>query len=258
LAVDDLINQTVLFPERQIRQTPDQLSLAYEDCLVHGADGQRLHGWYLPAAGPQRPVVMISHGNAGNVGEFLPWAQLIVKLGYDAVLYDYPGYGESQGKPDVKTLVPSGEAFLDWIAGRWPERKVVLMGLSLGTLVSIALAGRCPQRVCGAVLEGSLIPEMELKNKFGVLGSAVAWAVCQQIPEELRSDKQIANVACPTLFVHSEGDEIATLHGARKLYDLARCEKQFWSVPQSAHLDIVFTRGQEYARRVEQFLNRCL
>ena len=262
MATNDLINNTILFPERQITQQPDQFGLQYQDFFVNIAAGNRLHGWYIPAGQPDqsRPVVMISHGNAGNVGYFLPWAKLLVELGYDAVLYDYQGYGKSDGKADVAALIGDAEAVLQWLRQRWPDKPLGLMGLSLGTLVSIALAvdgeAQDGSVVKSVVLEGSLVPSSLLADKFGVLGAAIAWAVSSQIPKQLHSDKQIAQVKCPTLFVHSADDQVTSLAGALKLYQLAVCEKEFWQVTNSDHLEIISKQQKEYLNRAGQFLKR--
>jgi len=255
--MNDLINSTVLFPERDIRQGPEQFGLQYEDFFVDSVGGYKVHGWYTPADDGNGPVFLISHGNAGNVGEFLPWASLLVSLGFDAVLYDYQGYGRSQGNPDVSSLVPDGQAVLRWITDHLPDRTVGVMGLSLGTLVSIALAAQDSSIAC-AVLEGSLIPHVTLKESFGVLGAALAWAVTRQIPEPLLSDKQVTEVHCPVLFVHSANDQVTGLPAARQLFESANCPKEFWQVPASEHLDVVLTRQQEYRRRLQQFLSQHL
>lgn len=238
------INHFVLFPEREVTSRPEQEGLRYETIETSNAFGRRITGWLILPEGRPKGTVLISHGNAGNVGAFLPWARALSEAGYAAALYDYQGYGESEGEGDVASLAGDGLAVVEWLkqhghvhAG--PGGRLGLLGLSLGTLVSVRLAGQV-EEVSAVVLEGSLIPGEELKRKFGVLGAPVAWVLCRQIPDELDTAAQIKNVHCPVLFLHSGNDEVTSLEGARELFELANQPKRWVEAPGAAHLSPLF------------------
>ncbi|MDD4890078.1 MAG: alpha/beta hydrolase [Phycisphaerae bacterium] len=256
------INDFVLFPDRKVTANPDAAGLRHVDIVATNAAGRRIEGWLvLPAGqGPPRGTVLISHGNAGNVGSFLPWAKMLAEAGYAAALYDYQGYGASEGEADVNSLVGDGAAVVAWLrehgyvgdaAGSTTKRgaedgparhgrKLGLLGLSLGTLVSVRLAATMPDLVGAVVLEGSMIPGEELKRKFGVLGAPVAWVLTQQIPAELDTGTQIQAVRCPVLFLHSTTDEVTSFEGGRELFALAREPKQWVQAEGLAHLRLLF------------------
>lgn len=253
------INTFVLFPERQVTASPEQFDLAYETIDASNAAGHRLHGWLTLPTGEPRGVVLISHGNAGNVGAFLPWAKMLADAGYAAALYDYQGYGRSEGDADVKSLAGDGETIVNWLRDRGrlgDGQKLGLLGLSLGTLVSVHLAGVVPE-VSAVCLEGALIPGEELKRKFGVVGAGIAWVLVQQIPDELNTDRQIAKVSAPLLFVHSADDEVTSLQGARDLFKLAPGPKRFVEVPRTRHLTPLFD-WPDYALTVTRFFDERL
>jgi pimeloyl-ACP methyl ester carboxylesterase len=252
------INDIVLFPQRGLAAMPGDFNLDAQELSITNAAGHRLYGWLLCPAGTShakardRGTVIISHGNAGNVGTFLPWAKAVTDPGYEAVLYDYQGYGLSEGTPDVHSLLGDLQAVWDHTCQNGAER-VALMGLSLGSLVTIALAVQSPPQLRCVFLEGALIPREELSNKFGPLGAAVAWVLGRQIPEHLHSENQIKHLRHPTFFVHSANDEVTSLGGAQKLHDLATCPKEIWIVPGAGHLEPVTTQPY-YSKRLAAFL----
>ncbi len=253
------INTFVLFPERDIRQTPEELGLRYETIEAANAAGHRVHGWLILPDGKPRGAVLVSHGNAGNVGSFLAWGKLLADAGYAAALYDYQGYGQSEGEPDVTSLAGDGEAVVAWLREHGhigPGRGLGLLGLSLGTLVSTHLAGVVGE-TSAVCLEGAMIPGEELKRKFGVVGAGIAWVLVGQIPDELNTDKQIARVSAPLLFLHSPADEVTSLQGARDLYELANEPKRFVEMPGTAHLTPIFD-WPDYSTTVSAFFGEHL
>jgi hypothetical protein len=252
------INSFVLFPERDITDTPDALGMSAVDIETTNEAGNRLHGWFIAPPGAGKAVVLISHGNAGNVGSFLPWAKLLTEAGYAAALYDYQGYGRSEGDADVGSLAGDGRAAMRWLIDNdhLAGRPLGLLGLSLGTLVSVKLAGEFEQ-VSAVALEGALIPGEELKRKFGVLGAPIAWVLVNQIPGELDTAAHIDAVNAPLLFIHSERDEVTSIEGARDLFDKAPEPKQWTIAPGCAHLSPIID-WPEYGQTLLTFFDQHL
>ncbi|HLN81649.1 MAG TPA: alpha/beta hydrolase, partial [Thermoanaerobaculia bacterium] len=86
------------FPVRTLEAQPSDYGLRGEELCVTTSDGVRLHGWWIRAGGSL--VVLLFHGNAGNISHRLDRAKLFAeRLGVDLFLVDYRGYGRSGGKP---------------------------------------------------------------------------------------------------------------------------------------------------------------
>ena len=131
----------IYFPMRAHDVTPAGLGLAYEELALRTEDGVRLHGWFLPVEG-SRWSVLVCHGNAGNVSHRLDRALLMQsRLKLDVLLFDYRGYGASEGSPDEEGTYSDARAAYLWLVARGvgPER-VVLFGESLGSAVALQLA----------------------------------------------------------------------------------------------------------------------
>src|SRR5438477_2243293 len=70
-----LVDSLVYFPDRRLYGDPGDVSLAFTDLTIPTADGERLHGWWVPTrARPARGHVLFFHGNAGNISHRLEHA----------------------------------------------------------------------------------------------------------------------------------------------------------------------------------------
>ncbi|MBQ6827376.1 MAG: alpha/beta fold hydrolase, partial [Thermoguttaceae bacterium] len=126
------------------------------------ADGTEIFGWAafsraenadsatVPEAEP--PVVLYFEGNGGNSAERT--REIVRKpgplAGFDFVCCDYPGYGESGGEPSERTLKALGLGAYDATAKRFPGRRIVVFGFSLGTGVATYVASE--REVAGLIL----------------------------------------------------------------------------------------------------------
>src|SRR5690606_26810651 len=120
------------------------VGLLYEDAYFQASDGTKLHGWFCPCDNP-RAVVLMTHGNAGNVThrtERLRMLQQDLRVAVMAV--DYRGYGRSEGMPSENGVLRDARAARKWLAERAgvKEREIVLLGESLGGGVAVDLAAR--------------------------------------------------------------------------------------------------------------------
>ena len=83
-------------PSARIEATPASVGMYYEEVALVASDGVRLNGWYLPLT-DARGTVLFCHGNAGNISDLLGVAKDAHRLGLGILLFDYRGYGQSEG-----------------------------------------------------------------------------------------------------------------------------------------------------------------
>src|SRR5207248_1555181 len=99
-----------------------------QDVSFVSADGTKLHGWWLPPADPAAGAVLVAHGNGGNITHRGRMASDLNRvLGAGVLLFDYPGYGKSEGKPTEKGCYAAGEAAYRWLSdtAKVPANRVV-------------------------------------------------------------------------------------------------------------------------------------
>jgi len=242
-----LIESSLVFQPTQYPQGDwAPAGLAYEDVHFTAEDGTRLHGWYCPHPRP-RAVVLLCHGNAGNITD---WAGVLRHLNRDhglaVMTFDYRGYGRSEGEPDEEGILKDARAARAWLARRTgvAERDVVLMGRSLGGAVAIDLAAKDGTR--GLILESTFtsLPE--------VAGEQVAWLPFRLLMRnQLNSLKKIPRYHGPLLLSHGDADSLIPFEQSQRLFAAANEPKHFVRIPGGDHND---PQTPEYCRALDGFI----
>ena len=244
-----LQSKLVYYPSRRIDATPAAIGQAYEDVSFQAADGVRLSAWYVPADRPGR-VLLLCHGNAGNISGRLESIAVFHRLGLSVFIFDYRGYGKSEGKPtEAGTYLDAEAAWEHLVADRGvrPE-DIIVFGRSLGGAVAAKLAG---DRNPGAlILESSFTSAADLAGKM-LWFLPVRWL----IRFDYDTIASVRKVRCPTLIVHSRDDRLVPFRHARRIFEAAPEPKEFLEISGS-HNSGFFTSGKRYRDGVHAFLSR--
>ena len=209
------------------------LGLPVEDAWFEAEDGVRLHGWYAACEEP-RAVVLFCHGNAGNVTHRDEQMRLLREVvGVSVLVFDYRGYGRSEGKPNETGLRADARAARAWLAQRAgiAEEEIVLLGRSVGGGVAVDLAARDGARALVLESTFSSIPDVAavhypwlpvgrlLRNRFDSLG-------------------KIVDYHGPLLQSHGDADRIVPYRIGRRLFDAANEPKKLITFPGGDHNDL--------------------
>ncbi|MFO0954346.1 MAG: alpha/beta hydrolase [Isosphaeraceae bacterium] len=227
-----LVDSLLFRPAREPRGggwEPDRPST--EVVWFPAVDGARLNGWFAEAERP-RAVILYCEGNAGNVTS-RRWVLDLFRdrMGASILLFDYRGYGRSEGVPSRDGILEDARAARRWLARRAgvSEREVVLVGSSLGGAVAVDLASRDGAR--GVVLESTFSSLDDLAgHHFGRLGRLV-------VPGDLDSASKIASYAGPLLQTHGDADRVVPYELGRRLHEAANEPKRFVRVEGGGHND---------------------
>jgi uncharacterized protein len=247
-----LENSITFHPTSRLEITPDDYGLDYREIRVELAEENlRLHGWQFDPVSEKHPVLLICHGNAGNISHRLEWLVPMLKRGWGAVLFDYRGYGLSGGKPSEQGLYNDSEAMYDYLTGEMeiaPER-IVLFGRSLGGAPAAWLAGRKP--VGRLVLEGTFTNTAAMARRlFGFLplhyAGRYSWPVA----------KHLGLVSSPVLIIHGTNDSVVPFELGKQLAETADKGQDvtFRSVEGGDHLNLHHVIGQGYYDEIERFV----
>ena len=242
-------------PMRELVLTPDQIGLDYREVEFRAADGVRLHGWFLPASAPRRGSVLFLHGNAQNISTHIASVVWLPAEGFDVLLFDYRGYGRSDGRPSLDGLHLDFEAALATLLASPdvdPER-VVVLGQSLGAAVAITALATSPQRhkVRALVVEGAFTSYRALAREK-LAGFWLTWPLHAPLSlafdDRYRPIDAIAELApMPVLIIHGGADRIVPPDHALALYEAAREPKQLWLVPDAGHIQALTTPANRTA-----------
>src|SRR6185503_6287796 len=105
---------------------------AFADVWFTTGDGVRLHGWFFRAPQPGAPLILWCHGNAGNITDRAPMAAEFARRGVSAFVFDWRGYGKSEGKPSESALYRDALAAYDFAVKSLGAKSIIVYGESLG------------------------------------------------------------------------------------------------------------------------------
>ncbi|MGH8548389.1 MAG: alpha/beta hydrolase [Methylococcales bacterium] len=237
------------FPTQDVFATPDRVGLRYEAVRFKTADGLSLHGWYLPAD-PRRETLLFFHGNAGNITHRLDSLLIFNELGLNVFIFDYRGYGQSQGKPSEHGSYLDARAALDYLTETRdiPESQVIYFGRSLGGAIAAWLATIKPPKL--------LIVESTFKSV-----PDLAAEIYRFLPVRLMSrlhyetESYLKSVDRPVLIIHSRDDEIIHVRHGRALYAVAAGPKEFLELRGDHNTGFLRDRAY-YVQGLKMFLEK--
>ena len=227
---ESMESSLIYFPSRAIAADPSSVGLPFRDVHFTAADGVKLHGWLIPGRTPT--TLLYSHGNAGNVGDRVAIARLLAgQLGVGLFLYDYRGFGRSEGAPSeaglVQDAIGARAALLrEGVASEY----IVYYGRSLGAAVTVDLALAHPPR--GVVLESPFASVRAMANTVVPGGGYLfrtRWDSLSKMPR----------LRAPLLVLHGDADEVVPYAQGRAVFDAAPAPKTFFSIKGGRHYDMV-------------------
>jgi fermentation-respiration switch protein FrsA (DUF1100 family) len=219
-----------------------------QDCWITTEDSVKIHGWFAPADSAIATLV-ISHGNAGNISYRIPIIRELQRRRFNVLMYDYRGYGRSEGSPDEEGTYRDGRAAFDY-ALSLPQvnpGSIVLWGTSLGGAVAIDVATQ--RQAAGLILEST----------FSSAGD-VARTLYPFLPvhlllrTEFNSIQKIQGINVPLLMMHGAKDSIIPIELGRRLFAAANDPKQFYEIPNADHNDTFLVGGDRYYETVTRFV----
>jgi fermentation-respiration switch protein FrsA (DUF1100 family) len=246
--ITPLINQFVYRPDATFAPTgftPADLGLAYEEVSAETTDGVRLSGWYLPAS-QARHALLYCHGNAGDIRDWVHAAPPFLAAGCSLLIFDYRGYGASQGKPSEQGLYLDGEAVWQWLHSRAEHDKLPasILGKSLGSAVAIHVAAQ--------ESPASLILDSALTSMREVVATNAPWLPRAMIPSLFESLPRVPHIRCPTLVIHGRQDSLVPLTHGQRIFEALTAPKRLHIIEQAGHNDI--SGFPEYQQQIDQFL----
>lgn len=221
-------------PDLQPVSTPDEIGLRYEEHWVLGEDGNVLHVWRLPAS-LNRGTVVLSIGAAGDMSCYLFPARLMVNNGWNVVLYEYEGFGLSEGVPNLTSLTADLEAVVDYFRKLTGLPRVSVMGISIGSIPSVAVAVRRPDAVNAVILDSPVAMGPTLARYGGFfLGSRIS-DVAAALDEELFSEAIVGDMHQPLLVFSGEADGLTPPDAVDMIFQRAGGPKQIVAFPGLDH-----------------------
>jgi len=244
----------IFFPTRQLERTPAQYDLEYQDVWLAVSPGERLHGWWIPAKQPDAPVMLYFHHNAINISANVSQALQFHKFGYSIFLFDYRGFGRSEGKfPTEAQVYEDAQAAWNYLVQerRISPDRIIIYGHSVGGAIAIDLAAKHPE--AGAlVVQSSFTSMRDMTKRFGLYWLFPVEFLLRQHFESLEKMK---SVRMPVLIITGTEDLQISVAMGDRLYEAAPEFKQLIVVQGGGHDNHL---SNQYKRRFKEFVERVM
>ncbi len=247
---DPLVNNFLFHTEQNRVTNWAEPDFEYEDVTLITEDNVKIHAWYLPAPeqnNKPKTVVLFSHGNAGNVRGWssLAGEEMRKRFNVSVLVYDYRGYGKSEGWPSVPGILKDGRAARDWLCQRESIKpnEIVYCGRSLGGAVAVNLAAETGAK--GLILESTFTSLPAIAKKFAPL------APTSLIRYDLDSLESIKKYTGPLLHCHGDADATVPYTQGVELFDA--CPSKSKTFVRMVGLDHNDTLTEDYRERQRQF-----
>jgi pimeloyl-ACP methyl ester carboxylesterase len=233
---------------------PSGIGLAFEETHVTTAAGATLRVWYIPAPA-ERGTILLAYGAVGEMACYLLLAEHLVPSGWSLVMYDFQGFGGSSGRPTITSLMADHDAVFDWTLARTGRSQVTLMGISIGTIPSIAQAARRPEAVNAVILDGVISLRSQLERFQYLIGGRVQ-EYLDLFGPELDLETQITQVHRPILALVYGLDGWTRPERIRRILATAPGDVTIFEFPQLRHARGPYLAPDTFFAELEQFLTR--
>jgi hypothetical protein len=200
---------------------------------IETVDGYALLAWWRPPGGPENPVLVYFHGNAGHIGERADKIRDYLDAGFGVLLVSYRYNAGSGGKPGEAALFADGRAAMAYLSAQGVAGdRIVVYGESLGSGVAVAMAAT--HDVGAVVLEAPYSSMAELAQ-YHYWYAGARWLVRDRFDSMAR----IGAIDAPLLVVHGRLDRLIPPRFGQTLYNAATAPKEIELIDQAQHNDLL-------------------
>jgi pimeloyl-ACP methyl ester carboxylesterase len=234
-----------------IKQLHDQLGVHMREMFFSTPDGHKLNALYFVRPGATK-LLLVSHGNGGNVAHSVGLAAALLCCNANVFVYDYEGYGKSQGKPGIRAAVRDGIAAYDCVTSQlgFQRKDIILYGASLGTGVTLQISRTRPA--------SAIVLQSGFSTLVNVGREALPWLWLYPDSwfDNLDNLNVLAQPHAPLLILHGDADVTCRVHHAVDLYKRALAPKQLVILPNCGHIFGIDQPGMmEFLKAIKRFMN---
>jgi len=231
------------YPSKTLVDNPAIERFDRKDVFFKTPDNVTLHGWLIQTPGSPRGTVVFFHGNAGNMSTHVNNVLWLVPAGYDLFVFDYRGYGTSEGGPTLEGVNIDGKAALVEALSIARPGPVIVLGQSLGGAVAVYAAASISdkEKLKAVVVDSAFADYREIvRDKMSQF--IITWPF--QYPVSIFFDDDYAPIRwiskispVPVLLTHGTNDRVVPFHHGPELYGAALKPKEFWPAEGRGHIE---------------------
>lgn len=257
----DPLSRRFLRPNDDVRPLPEIAGVAPRTIEFGGGSCETLRGALYDRADSGR-IVVLCLGIRGNHTYLLPYARIVLESGCDVLLFDYRGFGASDGIASALSLLPDTLAAADFaIRHAGDEGDVAIFGLSLGSVLAVATAAE--RRLAAVITEDLWIPDEMLDRILGADSSSGLVGLARRALETtmlpaLDPRKNLARYSGPALLLHGDRDPLLPPSSTARVVAARPEATRAWFLEGAGHApESLETHDREYRAQVGAFLDEA-
>lgn len=250
------------YPKKDLLYDPQQINLNPQDLWIQN-DDLKIHAWYFKSKtdfnSESKGTFVFFHGNAENLTSHYLSLIWLLDYNYDFVIFDYPGYGLSNGNPTPSSTVDSGKLVLNWVHKNIDPRPLIIYGQSLGGIISLKSIEESRSQIpLKTIIIDSSFNSYQKIAKQVLSRSWLTWPL-QPLAYLLINDTYAPTdlsfiSPIPILFIHGQADKTIELIFSEEMFAEAKEPKFFWKIPKGTHGSTFYINNGEYRDKLIQFL----
>lgn len=148
------------FPNKTLTHQKEADSLGFEHVTFASKNGNSIDGYYVIPKDTVYGAILLLHGNAGNISDQISSLLKLQKAGFEVLVIDYQGFGNSQGEVSHQNLVDDAESALNYLEYKTKSRNIsiILLGRSIGGHLAVKIAHDHQKELKALVIEGAFTP----------------------------------------------------------------------------------------------------
>lgn len=233
----------------------------YQEVELVSSDGNRIYGFLVQPEDDtchDDITILYCHGNTHCINRYWGRVELLWEMGYRVFIFDYQGYGKSEGEPTGDACLADGRAALAFLRSR-PEvnpDRIIYYGWSMGTFITTYLAADSLTPF-GLIMESPPASAEALVKEgtvFDIPGSMLTRF-------DFDNETRIVRVGVPVLMMYGTEDEMVppTRHAQRLLAAAkGHAEVDNIRVEGAGHEDVPYVLGEGYAKCVNLYVDARL
>ena len=240
-------------PDRYLYVPPEKIKLNYKNIYYSSLDNTRLHAWYFPSRkgdnkNKAKNLIVLFHGNAQNLSSHYLNISWMTDFGFDVFVWDYRGYGLSQGEAESEGIYKDAIATLDYTTKLFLEKKYknfYIIGQSLGGSIILKTLSDYPLRwpITTLVIDSSFSSYRNIaKEKLSSFWPTFLFSPLTPllISDKYSSFDELGNIKTPALVIHSKNDKVIPYSFGLEIYNkIGSSDKKLWVVEKAPHIGIL-------------------
>ncbi len=262
------------FERAPVESNPADFGLEYEDVSFPSRDGLVLRGWWLEG-GDDNPIILVVHGSEGNrahpAERMLGIAKDLVSYGYNVLMFDMRGHGESEGNHISAGYYERNDVLgaIDYIRQRGIESKIGVLGFSMGAATSLmaapesdeikAVAADSAYADIVSIIESEFSKRSNLPKFFIPVILFIAKNIYDIDFTAIKPEEAVREMSVPVLIIHGGQDDIVPVQHAYRLKEASQNpDSKLWIAPEAQHANSYLVRPAEYKEQVISFFDEAL